>query len=213
MQYRHTPARFIVCRLLLVLSVEIASLPVGGSQKPTSGKFTWNWRDSQELSATQNLTTANVPEADKLAIAAAIAARLRLNDDTSSDRQLHDSALDTRVKFVDLNRDRVPEVVAQSMADCSPTGNCSIWVFQKQRHGYKLLLNGFGQIFTIQNARTNGYDDIVLAVHDSAFDADLTVFQYSNGAYTDTAWYNATWRVLKGDSYVDLKDPCITPRR
>jgi hypothetical protein len=198
---------------LFLILIQLVCLTVAAAQQQTPANFQWNWRDSQELSATQNLAKANTPDADKREIAAAIAARLRPNDDNGSGLRPHNAALATRVKFTDLNHDEVPEVVAQSMADCSPTGNCSIWVFQKRSHGYKMLLKGFGQAFTIQKSRTNGYNDIVLAAHDSAFDSGLTVFQYSDGAYADTACYFASWRVLQRDSYVDLKEPRITPCR
>lgn len=202
----------ILAGLCLIL-IQIACVPAAVAQRQSLHNFQWNWQNSQELPATESLAKANIPQSDKNEIAAAIAARLRLDDDTSSDRQLYNAALDTRVKFIDLNHDGVPEVVAQPLADCSPTGNCSIWVFQKQNHGYRMLLNGFGQTFTIQKSRTNGYDDVVLAAHSSAFDSGLTVFQYRHGAYADTACYNATWRILQGDSYVDLKEPHITPCR
>jgi hypothetical protein len=196
---------------VVLLFIRAACLPATGAQQQTVHKFQWHWRDSQELPTAQNLANANISHTDKSDIAAAIAARLKLNDDDSSDRQLRNAALRTRVQFIDLNHDGTPEIIAQSMADCSPTGNCSIWVFQKQSHAYKLLLKGFGQTFTIQKTRTNGYNDIVLASHGSASDSGLTVFRYSESTYVDTSCYNASWRILQAGLYVDLKEPRLTP--
>jgi hypothetical protein len=119
-------------------------------------------------------------------------------------------ALNTPVRFVDLNSDGTPEVLAQGYSDksgCSPTGNCPLWVFQKTTQGYNLLLDAVSQSFTIERNRTNGYDDIVVAMHGSAFSSGLTVYQYRNGAYSGVACYAADWLSPAGE---ELKEPLIT---
>ena len=54
-----------------------------------------------------------------------------------------ENAAETRVKLADLNGDGVPEAICQATDDesCSPTGNCSFWIFQKGATGYKLILS------------------------------------------------------------------------
>ncbi|MGH9560667.1 MAG: hypothetical protein ACRD3S_04360, partial [Terracidiphilus sp.] len=178
-----------------------------GTVTPTARKFHWDWQNWQELIASQSLRNTKMSRPDRAAITRAIEARIRpeMPDlGIQSEEQLAKAALDTRIKLIDLNQDRVPEVVAQGMADCSATGNCSFWIFQKTSHGYKLLLNGFGQTFTIQEASTNGFRDIVVAEHDSAFESGLTVYRYRGGKYEEAACYDAKFSE-------DSKEPRVAP--
>ena len=121
-------------------------------------------------------------------------------------------ALNTPVRFVDLNSDGTPEVIAQGFSGesgCSPTGNCPLWVLQKTTQGYgNLLLDAVSQSFTIERNRTNGYHDIVVAMHGSAFSSSLNVYQYKDGIYNGVACYNADWQSPAGEN---LKEPLITP--
>lgn len=179
----------------------------------TSLPFHWEWQNSQELVASQSLRKAKMSDSDKDVIAKAIEDLISEEDSQMKPgRHLTEAALDTRVKMIDLNKDGTLEVVAQAMADCSPTGNCSFWVFQKIHDGYKLLLQGFGQTFTIQKETTNGYRDIVVSMHDSAFDSVITVYHYNHGAYEDVACYDAAFSIMQADGNMrELKEPQITP--
>src|SRR4051794_17911525 len=40
-------------------------------------------------------------------------------------------------KLIDLNGDRRAEIVVHQIADCPASGNCTFWIFQKGRNGYK----------------------------------------------------------------------------
>jgi hypothetical protein len=66
-----------------------------------------------------------------------------------ADADLSALALKTRVKFIDLNGDGSPEVIAQPVgieAGCGATGNCPFWVFERTSTGYKAILKTAGQI-------------------------------------------------------------------
>ncbi len=184
-------------------------------QMPTNPpKFHWNWRDSQELNANQSLRNAKLSQHEKRAIAKALADQFRpvMTDlEINSEEQLQKAALDTRIKLIDLNDDGIPEVVAQGMAGCSPTGNCSFWIFQRSPKGYRLLLEGEAQSFTIQPTSTEGFRDIVLSMHGSATDSGLTEYWYMDGTYRDVGCYDASWIVFEGDERRELKEPRITP--
>ena len=185
------------------------------SPAKVSRDFRWDWRNSQELIAVaQSLRNVKITDAERAAIATAIEEQIRANMadfEIDSEGQLEKAALDTRVKTIDLNRDGTSEVVAQAMVGCGATGNCSLWVFQKTAHGYKLLLDGFGQTFTIQRASTKGFRDIVVAEHDSASESGLTVYRYKDGQYHDVACYDANWAPLEDGVVHQLKEPRITP--
>ncbi len=151
---------------------------------------------------------------DKAAIAKAIEERLRPEigtPDIQSEKELPKAALDTRIKLIDLNQSGTREVIAQSMAGCGAVGNCSFWVFQKVSHGYKLLLDGYGQTFTIQKESTNGFKDIVVASHSSATDSGLTLFRYREGRYREVGCYEANWAPIVNGARQELKEPQITP--
>ena len=189
-------------RLALCLLLFQTASPVRVSRS-----FHWNWRNSQELIAVaQSLRDAKASESEKKAIAAAIEEQIRANMadfEIDSESQLEKAALDTRVKMIDLNRDGTSEVVAQAMVGCGATGNCSLWIFQKTAHGYKLLLDGFGQTFTIQRASTKGFRDIVVAEHDSAFESGLTVYRYKDGQYRDGLVTTQTGRHSKTGLFIN----------
>src|SRR5208282_1656037 len=97
-----------------------------------------------------SLHNAKLPETGRMAIAAAIEAQLRpsmADLGIDSEKVLREATLKTGVKLIDLNGDGIPEVVAQAMADCSPTGNCSFFFQAEDGIRYRLILNGFGQTF------------------------------------------------------------------
>ena len=199
-------------RVLFVLAV--ASLAIA-ALADTSDNFSWNWRDWQELSARESLRSSALSKQDKDAITAAIEDQLTemMSDlEIESESQLRKAALDTRIKMIDLNGDGVPEVVAQGMADCSPTGNCSLWILQRKPEGYKVLLAAFGQTFTIQQPSTNGYRDVVVSMHGSATESGLTEYRYRGGRYREAGCYSAEWTVRENDGTIrELKEPRITP--
>ena len=120
--------------------------------------------------------------------------------------------LDTRVLTTDLNHDGLSEIIAQPVGNefCSPTGNCPFWVFRKTGSIYKLVLNGLGQTFTLQPNYTNGFRDIVVAMHGSAFDQELKLYRYRNGRYYRESCYDASWQA-RDNPEVILKEPRITP--
>lgn len=191
----------------MLTTLAIGSLiAVSAVSSPQS--FHWDWHDAQELSPKRSLQNAKLPENQRRAIAKAISAEL--NDQSQSQQQLRRAALKTSIKMVDLNSDGVPEVIAQGVGedDCSPTGNCTILIFQRVHGGYKLLLTAFGQTFTIQKMSTNGFHDIVVASHGSAFDSGLTNYKYRNGSYREAGCYDARWQVPGTDTI--LKEPRIT---
>jgi hypothetical protein len=181
---------------------------------PVPQDFHWNWREWQELNAQESLRNAKLTSLDRRAIAAAIAAQLRpimADLDIGSENQLRKAVLDTRIRMIDLDNDGIPEAVAQGMVNCSPTGNCPFWVFRKTLRGYKLLVESYGQTFTVQKTSTNGFRDIVVSMHGSATESGLTDYRYKDGSYHDVGCYGASWTLTEGDTVRELKVPQITP--
>ncbi len=78
------------------------------------------------------------------------------------------------------------QIIVQGVGECqcSPTGNCSFWVYEKSTDGYRrLLVTNMVQVFSVENTRSHGYRDIVTGAHGSAFDTDLTVFKFDGERY------------------------------
>lgn len=206
---RHMNTTFcslLVTCLLLTQAATTAKAPAS---------FHWEWKNWQELLAAQSLRNAKVTNAEKAALASAIQDQLRpemADLEISSESQLEEAALDTRIKMIDLNGDGTPEVVAQGMSGCGATGNCSFWVFRKTGDHYELILNGYGETFTIQKESTNGFKDIVVASHSSATDSGVTLFRYKDGSYHEAGCYEANFAPLDDGVRDDSKEPRMTPK-
>ena len=185
--------------------------------------FRWDWKDSQELSATQSLRGAKLTLKQRKAIASAIAGQIRpmmsepgivrttTMSEIKSEEELRDAVLDTRVTLIDLNGDGVPEVVAQGMVNCGVTGNCPFWIFRKAKQAYELLLEGEAQTFTIQKSNANGFHDIVLSGHGSSTSGGLALYRYRRNAYEEVGCYTYDWTLLEDDKVRELKEPRVTP--
>jgi hypothetical protein len=165
-------------------------------------------RRSREAECTA-LRNAKLAERDKSLLQAAIVEKL--SDPDLSAQELQDFALRTRIKMVDLNNDGKPEIIAQGSDpyNCSPTGNCPFWVFQKGASGYASLLESFGQVYTIENHRTNGYRDLVVAMHGSATQQTVYFFRFEKGGYLQAACYEFSWPFSDGEPPRTAEEPDV----
>jgi hypothetical protein len=171
-------------------------------------KFVWNWHEVQRAGDPLG-SEAKMSVADRALLETRLAQLYKADTDTAK------RGAGTRVQLVDLNGDGVPEVIAQAVGDdvCSPTGNCTFWVFQKTPSGYRLILEkGAAQGFTIQPNRTSNYSDLVLTMHGSATEQGLYVYQFKRDHYQRAACYDARWSYLdKNGEVQELKEPRIAP--
>lgn len=178
----------------------------------------WEWRHSKYLE--QTLRQAKIASTERTAIANAIAKQVGpytpdmkfLGID--SPQQLTNTVLDSRVEFTDLDGDGIPEVIVQgaSQLECSPTGNCPFWVFQKTGSQYRLLVSVNAiQTFQVQRSRSGGFRDIVVEMHDSATERTLAILKYSHGNYHEAGCYDANWTVVQGETVRELKEPLLAP--
>jgi hypothetical protein len=206
----------IVGALILVLS---AATSCGQHSSAVHvGPFHWNSNDSQELGGEDRISQLkSLNSVERERILDAIIQELKPNKgevDIHTEHEWSVIAAETRIKLVDLNGDGIPEVIAQASDNelCSPTGNCSFWVFMRSGSRYELILDTDArQTFTIQKSRTNGFLDLVLGMHGSATEEGLSIYRFVNGRYQTSDCYNANWRRLVGDEWQDLKKPVITP--
>jgi hypothetical protein len=197
----HQPSRLILATIVGFVGASLCG----------AKSFNWDWRKAQIPD--QLLRDAHLKESDKGALATAIANEIRRQDDTRGpQKEPREAALETPVLVTDLSHDGRPDIIARAQVGCSADGNCPLWVFRKINGAYKLLLDGVGQTFTLQQTYTNGFRDIVIAMHGSAFDSMLTLYRYQNGSYHDRECYGASW-LSKDDPSHQLEEPRIEPCR
>jgi hypothetical protein len=209
----------IVAVTLLIATGALASgqqsTPVSN---PHKASFDWLFEGTQWLDEKDQIkvTKALTPE-ERKALIEAISVLLRPGrkiGSAASEKKLLNDVKNTNVKLVDLNGDGIPEVIAQGSGEeyCSPTGNCDFWVFMRSGNGYKLILNkGAVQTFAISSKRTNGFNDLVLGRHGSAFEKDLFIYRFADRKYRLGPCYSASWESLVGDEWQELKNPIISP--
>jgi hypothetical protein len=189
----------------------------GTVSPPQSARFQWDFRKAKELDLKDSIKRNKVlTEEQKKALVSAVSMQYRPkkdDPDTVSPSEIHEIAMDTRIALVDLNSDGVSEVIAQPVGDaagCGATGNCPIWIFEQSPTGYKVLLDGTAQTFTVQNNVTEGFDDLVLGQHASASEQVLYLYLFRNGRYRKSACYDANWQIVTDTEVKELKEPRIT---
>jgi hypothetical protein len=140
-----------------------------------------------ELRREQSLRNAKISKSKREALVKAITKQLQAEIDEPISEEAMKSVLDTSVEFIDLDADHRPEVIAQAMTSevCSPTGNCSFWIFREDGTEYKPILEGEAHLFRIYKTRTNSYRDIALGRHASAFIGDWHLYRFSDRRYID----------------------------
>lgn len=115
------------------------------------------------------------------------------------------------LKLVHLASSRRTQVIVQGTGECqcSPTGNCTFWVYEKSAVGYKLLLKrGAVQTFSIEDSQSNGYRDIVTGTHGSAFETGLSVFKFNGKQYQRAE----CWTMLFPNPVADTDEGEVVPK-
>jgi len=100
-------------------------------------------------------------------------------------------------------------VRGRSSCFCGATGNCEFWVYRSHRGKYEIILhadmvNNFGFL----KDRTDGYRDLVLWSHDSAFRSPTRLFQFEGKEYREVCGWEEEYagHELPGVGWVwDLK--------
>ena len=205
---------FLLASILILASGQHLS----SVSNPHKASFDWLFEGTQWLDEKDQIksTKAFTPE-ERKAIIEAISVQLRPGrklGSPASEKKLLNDVENTNVKLVDLNGDGIPEVIAQGSGQeyCSPTGNCDFWVFMRSGNGYNLILEREAvQTFAISSKRTNGFNNLVLGQHGSAFKRDLFVYRFAEGKYRLGPCYTANWERLAGDEWQQVKNPIITP--
>lgn len=184
--------------------------------KGPAKEFHWDWH-KVEGDGWESISQSNAISVKERGYLISLVAsqHRRSRIEIKSEQDLQELAGQTRIKAVDLNGKGVQEFLAQSADSdlCSPTGNCESWVFRRNGETDSVILHSsFAQTFTIQPTLTNGFHDLVLAMHGSATEQTLRLYRFDGSKYRVTACYEANWEINEKDGSIrDSKEPRITP--
>ncbi len=100
-------------------------------------------------------------------------------------------------KIVDLNDHGQAEIIIHQIADCTATGNCPLWVFQKKKNDYKpILYTDMIQSFKLRKTQANGYKDLDLMTHNSASSSYHQLFKFNGKKYKAQECWSADYEYL-----------------
>jgi hypothetical protein len=177
--------------------------------KPRSSGFHWDWEHPKRLDKVL-ADYKDLSLGDRSALLRTLTPKF---SDYPSPPSPTERAEQTRMEFIDLNNDGVPEVIAQLSGDaCSPTGNCPLYILQKVGADYRVILEkGAAHTVTVQKTRSHGYLDVAVGMHGSATEQGLFVYQFREGRYWRTGCYDAFFTYIGKDGEEhELKEPLIT---
>lgn len=110
-------------------------------------------------------------------------------------------------KKADLNLDGKQELLVKGilLGQCAPVGNCSFFVFTKNKKQYEPLLveaGGSVQQFEIAETKTNGYKDLVLKSHGSWNTGNWDVYKFNGKKYEAKKCYLYEYKATGGATKV-----------
>jgi hypothetical protein len=166
--------------------------------------FHWDWRNSKELNFDETLSRCPVLSPSE---------RSTLIQSLGLQNQSPEVKNRIRVKAVQIAKNfRAFIAQGTGTSSCSPTGNCEFWVVKEVDSRFSILLHRRTvQTFTIQPKFSNGARDLVLGMHGSATQQQLTVFRFNGSKYRFVACYEANWETVGRDGQArTLKEPEIS---
>ncbi|MXO61300.1 hypothetical protein GRI89_17280 [Altererythrobacter salegens] len=86
-----------------------------------------------------------------------------------------------RTAWVSVSPGETPTLFV--MYGCSPTGNCGLYGFKRQKNGWKLVLNSIAQTCSILPSSHAGRHDISARMHGSAFQSTIKTYWWRKDRY------------------------------
>jgi hypothetical protein len=74
-------------------------------------------------------------------------------------------------------------VVRGTKGFCSPTGNCSMWIFTRKGGQLQLALATIGQLLIVQDSVRRGFHNIAIGMHGSAFIEQYQDYRWNGSKY------------------------------
>ena len=86
-------------------------------------------------------------------------------------------------RHYDLNGDGVKEVFVEGAGIWGSVSTSAIWVMQKKKHGYTILLREQGELFEVKKTSTNGYRDLYFPSRRSVWSTFLSTYKFKKNSY------------------------------
>jgi hypothetical protein len=80
-------------------------------------------------------------------------------------------------------------LVRSPLTFCGATGNCALWVFARQNGVLRLVLDAEGGPFIVSRKSNQGFHDIAIGFHDSAFEESIIAYRWNGTAYAESDCY------------------------
>ena len=122
------------------------------------------------------------------------------------DKTIHDSftdqerdkeretVLSARVGFIALAADGNRQILVQGPSlFCGATGNCSLWIFVRDRGSLRLVLDAGGGILILRPTSSHGFRDLATGWHMSGFEENFKVYRWDGASYRQADCYIASW--------------------
>ena len=204
---------------LLALFLFLACFAVSAQDQSGAARFQEIWQRAKSVSPQETIgTSKELSQAERAGLVKALVSELRgpkSRPAQTTELELKDEATQSRVQVITLGvhqGEKFFVVEGSGEQDCSPTGNCGIWIFRHGPQGYSAILYGIGQMVLILPTSTNGFKDVVLRMHGSAFSGTLKVYKFKSVSYRRSACYEENFRVPGPDGeYHDVDEGQIAP--
>jgi hypothetical protein len=173
-------------RILTFVFLVLSAIPLSTAQQPG-----WDIQGAQEVN--QELR------------------RLSTQDQQGIAHRLGEKSTDLRAVRIETPSN--PLFLVQGVGtnfNCSPTGNCSFWILSSY---YRILRKTIAQTAKVQSSSHYGLPDVITAMHGSAFESDLSLWQFNGKLYLRAGCATAAFGDASGDGDPTWYDhPRITPR-
>lgn len=113
-------------------------------------------------------------------------------------------------ELIDLNNDGNQEAIVTGRGWLNGISEISIWIVEKNKESYRVILdNGLG-IYEIKNQKTEGFQDILISFKVSIQDSDKFLYQFSGKSYKPKKCWTETIAARdRQDRIYELKKPRI----
>jgi hypothetical protein len=176
--------------------------------------YQWDWRHAQRWPLKPNLKTANLDPKQRKAIFE-VSRRAFVDDKDWTENEPEsiwdDTIWSERVRLIDLDGDRVPEVLLWGAGpESSGDGNSTFRILKKSGATYKILYDGFAEALNIDHRGDPSHPTIVLYGHDSVSEGSIELYQIGkDGVFHLLAAYKVNWP----DAQFRGREPVLTPTK
>ena len=104
------------------------------------------------------------------------------------------------VRPIDLNDDEHPEIIVEARGQVCGAANCPAWVLSKSGGDYELLLDIYAeQSIQVLPSKTNGYADLLVAMHGSAFEYTEVLYKFAGAGYGSARCTDVSYQYADAD--------------